>query len=262
MKPILRTCLLLGIVCGWTTQSNAQVHTKSMVLDASSAVILPELGAVIKLENDSLVVGMVMPEDQRAEAYREVDLQEGDRLLMCNGKRVSKPEDLHAILDSVEVGGMIKLGLRREGHLQLASFSKADPKDLPGTMIMKQETAGPDGTIEKRISIGGGQAEGTVMVLDGGFVVGKGENGPYVLALLPGHEKKISGDLPQEGDLVLSINGELDTNIEAFQALYDEIPIGEKITVKLSRNGEELTATYLKSKLEGAGRMMIKTSRQ
>ena len=178
---------------------------------------------------------------------------------MCNGKRVSKPEDMHAILDALEIGDTIKLGLRRDGHLQLASFSKADPKDLPGTMTMSKETDGSSGMIEKRVTVGGGQGGGTVLVLDGGLVVAKGENGPYVLALLPGHEEKISGDMPREGDLILSINGELDTNLEAFQALYDEIPLGDKVTVKLSRNGEELTATYVKAKLEAGGQMMIQT---
>lgn len=237
----------------------AEGKMRTMTLDASNAMLLQEFGAVVQIENDTLVVTMVMPAEKRAAAYRDVDIMEGDRLLMCNGKRVRGVGDLRSAIDSLEAGAMIKLGLHREGRLSLARYKKADPEDLPGRMMMMKQETGPGGAVQKSISFSSdGSDAQTVMVLDGGLVVGPGENGPVVMALLPNAAETLSGDMPQEGDRIVSINGEVDSNMKAFQELYDGIPDGEKITVEFERDGKRHTATYVKSPLKTGGAVRIK----
>jgi S1-C subfamily serine protease len=236
----------------------AQAQTKTMKLDASQAMLLPEFGAMVVLENDTLTIDMITPAEQRSAAYKELDLRKGDQILMCNGKRVIEIEQLRGMVDSIEVGGAIKLGLRRDGHLQIVSYAKADPANLPGRMVMMKQESGPGGMIKKTVSFGGGDSgEGTVMVLDGGLLIGPGKDGPVVMAMLPDAAKKISGEMPMEGDMILSINGELDTNMQAFQELYDSFPDGEKITIKFERDGKQYTATYVKAPLETGNRKTI-----
>lgn len=233
-------------------------QSKTKTVDASEVMLLPELGAMIELDQDTLTVTMVMPPDDRKAAYKEVDLQEGDRLLMCNGKRIASIEQLRSLIDSLATGTTVKLGLRRDGALRMASYSKGNPDDLPKRMMMVTQAEGPGGD-EKVVSIGGGDSEeGQLMVLDGGIVIGKGEAGLEIVAMLPGATDKLTGEMPAKGDILVGINGNLDHNVAAFNQLYESIPDGDKIIVTFKRDGKTMTASYTKAPTEHGGRMIIR----
>jgi len=94
------------------------------------------------------------------------------------------------------------------------------------------------------------------VVLDGGLLVGPSDEGLKVIAMLPFASERITGEMPAEGDLIVSVNGEKESEIEAFQAAYDKIADGEMITVIFEREGKQYTATYEKSAMK-SGQMMI-----
>ena len=108
------TALALLAVLLWAPESGAQVVIRkgqtadSTVrmerFDATRVVLLPELGAVITVEGKDLVVSRVMPAERRPEAYRSVDLQAGDRVLLLNGKRVRGIPPLRESYDALGTG--------------------------------------------------------------------------------------------------------------------------------------------------------------
>lgn len=239
--------------------SAQKVQTKTMTFDADATVFINEIAGIVQLENDTLVLTMVAPPDHRADDYKEVDLKKGDRLLMCNGKRLKDIATLRQIIEEAEPGDKIKFGIVRDGHMALTSFPKGDPESMGGQMVMMTTEIDDGGAgMEKTISIGGGGGiDGTVIVLDGGIIVSSGQDGPIVLALMPDASEHLKGTMPKEGDRILSINGEIDSNMQALQALYDKIPEGEEITVKFERDGEKHSTTYVKTALTGGGQMII-----
>lgn len=157
-RGIMRTALgaVLGALLLSTapTLAEAQVIIKqtkkdttirmTMTFDASKAMIIPEVGGIIMLDGKELRVDRVQPVESRKEAYRAVDLREGDHVLLVNGKRVKSIEALREAYDGAATGGEIKLGLQRGQELLSVAFPKADPKDLPGVRVIRKE--GKDGS--------------------------------------------------------------------------------------------------------------------
>ena len=224
-----------------------------MTMSADEVVVINELGAIARLMNDTLTIEMIDPPDRRADAYKDVDLKQGDKILMCNGKRITGIDSFRSLFDNIAVGETVKFGIVRDGHLALASFPKSEMSaNEPGTMIIRQ-TIGGDGNSEQSSWTGGGE----IMILDGGLLIGSGDGGLNIIEILPVANEKITGDKPQKGDRLLSINGELDTNISELQKLYDEIADGETITIIFERDGTKHTATYVKAPLQSDGTITI-----
>jgi S1-C subfamily serine protease len=247
----LFTKVALIVILAHATGLTQKMETRTMMFDPESTVIIPGLGAIVELTDDTLTVSMIPPAGQRPEIYREVDIQPNDRILMANGRRLRTIADLRGLLDSLETGTVIKLGLARDGRMMMASFARADDSAPGGPMMIKRTIGGSGQTTEKVMSFGGhGGVEGTVAVLDAGLIIGPAEGSLKVVALLPQASERIKGEVPAEGDLIISVNDNIDTDIQAFQAVYDDIPDGETVTVIFEREGKRHTATYVKTAMK------------
>jgi S1-C subfamily serine protease len=250
---------LLIAVAGATVVLGQHTETRTMVMDASTTIFVNELGAMIQASGDTLTIEMIMPADQRHADYKDVDLKKGDRILMCNGKKLEDIASLRELIDSLEYGETIKFGVIRDGQMMMASFPKADPSKLGGRMMMMQVEDDGTGEVKKTMTLGGpGGVEGTVVVLDGGLILAPGEESLKVVALMPFAADKISGEMPAEGDLIVSVNDVKETDAAGFQAEYDKIADGETVTVVFSRDGKQHTATYEKSPMQSRQMMIEK----
>ncbi len=256
LKLFMKVTLIVLLV--HATGLAQKIATRTITFDDESAMIIPGLGALVEMDGDTLKVAMIPPAEQRPEAYREVDIQANDRILMANGKRLRVIADLRTLLDSLETGAAIKLGIARDGRMMMASFARADDSAPGGPMMIKKTVDGSGQMTQKVMSFGGhGGIEGTVAVLDAGLIIGPAEAGLKVVALLPHASERISGEMPAEGDLVISVNNNIETDIQAFQSTYDDIPDGDTVTVVFERDGERHTATYVKSPMT-SGETIIK----
>jgi len=260
IRSISIALFLVLLFCAAGAAPAQEPRTKTVVVSPDEASILPGIGAIIRIKDSALVVEMIPGPDNRDEKFKSVDLKKGDVVLMCNGKRVETCAELNDLVGDVQVGDKVKLGIRRNGAMMITSFEKVESSGQPVMMTTTMGAPGPATGNKKVVQIGDpGAPDGTVLVLDGGLIIGHGDNGPMpvVVALMPDAADKIEGDMPRVGDEIVSINGNIDTNIAAFEEWYSSLPEGEDIKIFFKRGDEDMTCTYTKSKLP-SGSMMIK----
>ena len=110
--------------------------------DSETSFILFELMAVMS-ESDSVVsVSKIIPGQVKSTDSVEVDLEEGDVILMANGRRIAGVKDLHEIYDNLQAGEPFRLGIRRGRETFMRSVFKLDPEKMKGNglIIRRSET--------------------------------------------------------------------------------------------------------------------------
>ncbi|UCE24466.1 MAG: PDZ domain-containing protein [Candidatus Zixiibacteriota bacterium] len=219
--------------------SGTQKHR--MVLSPDQVVMLNELGGVLVFENDSLKV-LIEPTSasQRMAAYRDVDLRQGDVVVMINGKRFKSAEEANGILNSLAIGEEIKLAVRRDGSIRMVSFPKADPDKLEGPQLMvKTASCGPGETME---------VVGDLSLM----LIGK-ENQVRVDEILPGGTSTIPGMTLQKGDIITVCNGTSVTSPAQFAELIAGLSVGDQINLTVTRGDETVEMAFAKPEAtEGA----------
>ncbi len=117
--------------------------------DPTTTLVLSELGAIVKSDEEtgSLAVEMVVDDDP------EVDIEEGDAILMVNGERVRSIAALREAYEGVAEGEEVKLALKRDERRFLAAFSRQ-----PGDGFTSVSSSG-GGTRVLRMGSGGGDIE-------------------------------------------------------------------------------------------------------
>ena len=99
---IAKLLMTLAAVTCSTVTLQAQSHSKSIQMEAGDIkgqpYTLDELGAVVVHNARGMQVLFVMEPDMRPEAYKEVDLQAEDLILMANGKKLASIGGIGAIL--------------------------------------------------------------------------------------------------------------------------------------------------------------------
>jgi len=132
---------------------------------------LNELGAIIMLKDDSVVVEFVMPEENRPKAYKEIDIRKNDKILMVNGKKIKLPADIDEIYTELDIGDDVKLGVRRDGDLMIITYKKADPETMPKRKMMKLSVEDDGEGLVKKIT----DENGNVHIIEGDSVEINGE---------------------------------------------------------------------------------------
>lgn len=223
---------------------------------------LGELGAVIVDNGREIKFLHVMPADNRPKAYKDVDVQAGDVILMCNGKRLKTLKELEEAYKATAVGAEFKMGVRRKEERFIVSFAKADPKDLP-KMVMQMATtggqaSGGSGVKMQRFTFGGpGQDAGDVAPLLGiGLIIGKKDNVFKIVGVMP---NAAAADLKQD-DIVESFNGEKIKSTQQLSDMYEKLAVGDKIELQYKRGDKTMQASLTKK--EAQGRMMIRSNSQ
>ena len=240
----------------------AQVFIKKSGPGEGEIFFLNELSAIVTDEDGTIKVEHAMPGDQRPEGYRDLDLKQGDEILMINAKRVKKAKDLENIYNEIKVGEEIKLGIRRGEEMFILKFNKIDPEKLPKRQLMIQKAEVGEGESSKgkkvttrRIKIE--NPDGKVKILMGtGIVIKETENQVEIEKLIPELNEHMGNLGLKEGDTIVSVNREKIKTLKEFTTAYDKIKVGDDVQIVTQRGDKQVDFKYTKPKEEG--RIVIK----
>lgn len=226
-------CLSTALIAAQTAQ--LEIEGQPFVLD--------EFGAVIA-EHDGIVEVqmMVLPEDQRAAAYRKVDLRKGDQIIMINGKRARTAADLEAAYNDLKTGDKITLAIKRDQARMMISFPKADPEKQGARVMIR--TAPPG-------------AENATPILSLGILVTETDGKIEIVDALPtppGFPEQIKFN---KGDIIAKLQGQPVTSVSDFEERYNAIETGEEVTIEKRNGGDVNEFSFVKPEAP-QGRMMIK----
>jgi S1-C subfamily serine protease len=212
---------------------------------------LGELGAVVVDDGKEIKFLHIAPADMRPKAYKDLDVQAGDVVLMCNGKRLKTLKELEAAYNETAVGAEFKMGVRRQEERFIVSFAKADPKDLPKMVMQMATTGGPasGGVKMQRFTFGGpGQDAGDVAPLLGiGLIIGKKDSVFKIVGIMP---NAAQGDFKQD-DIIESFNGEKIKSTQQLSEMYDKLAVGAKIELQYRRDDKIMQTSLTKPEVKG-----------
>jgi hypothetical protein len=253
-KPGLILIIVIGIVLLSSSLFAAPPEEQEITLEGDvSSYFLPELGAAILFQDQKLSVVFITPPEQRPEGYGDVDLQQGDIILMANGKKMASTDDIQKMHDAVEIGEIIKFGIKRDKSMMMISFEKADPKDLPQVQMMistQDDDDDPlgesDGKVIKSKTMSG---LGDIVMMDEVGLLFMQDGNQTVLNSIT-HElaENLTGVKPAPDDVLKSIQGKTFTSLKECRAIYEKIPIGEKVELVFTHGGKEASASFEKQK--------------
>lgn len=92
---------------------------------------IPELGAIVVEKEGKLTVAHIIPSANRPKEYANVDLLQDDLILMVNGKKIQKTEEIKSLYEKLKTGEIFKMGISRNNQMLMVSLQKADIKNLP-----------------------------------------------------------------------------------------------------------------------------------
>jgi S1-C subfamily serine protease len=233
-KALFYALLLPGLMIS-VARGEHPDSTRTFQAVTAESFLVGELGGLVIADGKALIVRFVSPPANRKAPYKEVDLREGDVVLMVNGKRVKSVNELKAAYGVIAVGAEVKVGLERGKEMIIVAFPKADPKDLPQMKLMVQRGPG-DGTELF-------PAVGVSMAQKGKRVV--------VQEVLPIETSAVRTLDVKAGDVILSLNGWAVTSLKAYTEKFDAIPVGAPVEWKTERDGRQLTISFARPKPMG-----------
>ncbi len=266
MKRAFAVITLMTMIAIPTITANAQTFVSRSDSAAGNIVGEPfnlgELGAVVVDDGKEIKFLHIAPADMRPKAYKDLDVQADDVVLMCNGKRLKTLKELEAAYKETAVGAEFKMGVRRKEERFIVSFTKADPKDLPKMEMQMATTGGPasgGGSVKmQRFTFGGpGQDAGDVAPLLGlGLIIGKKDNAFKIVGVMP---NAAPADLKQD-DIIESFNGEKIKSTQQLSEMFEKLAVGAKIELQYKRGDKTMHASLTKK--ESQSRMMIRSNNQ
>lgn len=244
--------VIVGVVVAQAAPTMKMVTIGGDGMDGSA--MIGELGALIFEKDSTLTVEHVMDAAQRPKAYKDVDLQKGDVILMVNGKRTHTADDFTTVLDSLTAGDDIKLGIKRDKAMQIVSFKRAAPEDLPKIKMVTQSMPGGGegddqggGKMTITRTEGGAGPDEVAVLAGSGLIFRQEGDAVVVLAVIPDAKSTLSGAEAKAGDRILKINDQKVTDPLMLQRAFDAIEVGTKVNLVMSRDGKEFTASFDKS---------------
>lgn len=256
MKTIVR--LFLTVVMGIAIQDTA---TSQVVAISGESFRIPELSASLTTEEDEVRVAFAMPVDVRLKQYREVDIEQGDVILYLNGKRIKSIGDFKEKYETLEIGDVVQIGLRRGDDRFISSFDKAHPEDLPqmATRVSVgggEEGEGPAG-ISRSFTLGP-EAQGAVPVIGLGALLKDSEEGVRVIAKIAVPGGETSGIELKQGDVVSKLNDKEIESVSQLTDLYDQIETGQDVRLEYKRDDKPMSGSFVKQAVRG--NVMIRTN--
>ncbi|MEZ5358116.1 MAG: PDZ domain-containing protein [Candidatus Zixiibacteriota bacterium] len=252
---ILLFCFSIGV----------HAEKKSMVRTFNAGeggiFMIPELGAMVTKEEKTLKVIDVMPEDMRPKGYQKVDIQNGDELLMLNGKKVTSVEELEKVYPEIKEGENVQFGIRRDKKMMMISYVRGG-KEIGANMQVMTIDAGAAGG-GKFTQTGGnmninltGDVENMHPALELGLLFGQENDQVVILQVLPNNGDIFPADAVHDKDIVTKLNGKPIKTLDEFRAAYGDIKAGEKLEFTFKRGGDESAVAIAKP--AGGQMQMIK----
>lgn len=240
--------LMAAVILSLPQIGIAEKAERRIKVEPGDIVIIDGIGAVIEKDGDGPVIRMVPPPEQRAKGYQAVDVAEGDIILMINGKRVATPADVRIVIDSLEVGDEIKMGVKRGREMLIVSLPKAEAS--PGMVRQIVMTAGGEdseggegGVVREVVTVGGG----AVPVIDAALLLADNDGVLEVAALIDNLVENIDGYVPQAGDRITAVQGTEVSSVEDFQNVLAELEAGSEVEITCFDGKEQHTFRFTRT---------------
>ena len=207
-------------------------------LDPTTSILFAELGAIAEVaEEDAseIKIGTVLPAQVRPDANLEIDIEQGDQILMMNGERVESIGGLREMYEALEDGDEIKLALKRGDRRFLVGFAKA-PADGSGVVVRRRQAAG-GGTAVRVMSSGGDVA----LLHEARAVLGEQE-GEVRVAGLMGESAELGG-----GDVIVAVNGTEVSSLAEYRETYEALEVGSALSLTVRRGEQTLEVELTKA---------------
>ncbi|HOP07494.1 MAG TPA: PDZ domain-containing protein [candidate division Zixibacteria bacterium] len=233
-------CLIAGSV-------GAQVKGMKTITisDPGQTAMIPEMAALLLVKDSILEVIKINPPDQRPEKYQDVDLQKGDQIIMANGKRIHDGVELTTLLDGLQPGEMIKLGIKRNGQMRMVSFEKGAPEDLPQQVMVMTMSTDSSGAVSQNIQVMGNSDSKAEVITELGLLLVQKDKSVKVADLMS-EINGIADSLPvQEGDIIKTISGKEVSSLEIFKTEFGKIKTGEEIALDIQRGDQVIKAVII-----------------
>lgn len=257
MQGKILIALFLAVVFFISQPIPAQVFIKKAGPDEADIFFLNELSAIITDKEGTITVEHAMPAEQRPEEYRQIDLKQGDKILMVNAKRMKSVKDFENIYNTVEVGDEIKVGVQRGEEMFILSFNKVDPEKLPERKIMIRKSEPGDSKAGDTKVVYSNQLkisnpDGNVKVLmEAGLILSEKQNVVKIDKVIPDKMKGLADLDIKEGDIILKLNGNKIKSLDHFSKTYDKIKVGEEIILVTEREKKEINNKFKKPEAKG-----------
>ncbi len=234
--------------------SAAEPERKSLSIKATDGVVMiDELGAVLIYKDGTLSVQYPGEAGSRPEKYREVDLKEGDQLLMINGSKITTLDRFESNYEIIEAGSDVKLGIRRDGDMMIITFPKAEEGELPEKRMMMVTM---EGDSDSDISITeldgsdhvviGAEAEEIVPLIELGLILSETEHGLEVSDVMPNLRDATNAKEIVKGDRLVSINDIKITSSDEYGDVFDSLKPGDEVQFVFSHEGKNVGFTHIK----------------
>ena len=236
--------ILIGITLSPAQKTVVHKDSSNVVLQSGGTMFdIPELAALASQDGDRILVGNVMDASMRAKGYEKIDIQAGDIIMMANGKRMEKLEDLQQLYNDAKIGETIKLGIKRGEDMMIASFDKADPATLPKHKMVIRQSGGED-----MLAIG-----------SVGLMLGTMGKDIVITDIMDNAKEALPGADIKEGDVVQKLNGEKIASFKDLSARFQKLAVGDNVEFVTVRAGKTHTIKFKKQEDKGGMKIIRKT---
>ena len=205
---------------------------------------IPELSAMIAENGGGVTIDRIMEPAMRAKGYEQTEVKEGDMILMVNGKKISTLSVLKELYNSASTGSTMKLGIKRNDEMMIASFVKADPSTMPHMRMMISKDDEGDFLGIPQVGL---------------RFTSKGKD-VVIKEVLPNAATVLQGVDVKEGDVVTALNASPIKSFKVFETLYQKIRVGDRVEMTVGRGDKTMKIVF--SKPENNGRVMIRRERK
>jgi len=213
-------------------------------------VFISELGAMLKSTDGKLTVTQIEPEEQRSKEYKDVDLQNGDAVIMINGTRIKSSDDFNELYMQLESGEIVKLGISRDGDLMIVSFEKGEAGEQPEkqmVMMSIDPSAPPDSNVQRTVIRMNPSDAPVAILMEAGVMLKETDDGLVADQVFPTYPDTYTGDKIEVGDRFISIDGKKVSNTDDLRDVFDNANSGAKLDIVLKRGSDLLGGTISKS---------------
>ncbi len=230
---------------------------KVIKFEKGSVFIIGELGSIITVDEEGLLVQIAGDKENRKEEFRDVDLRDNDRIFMLNGKGIKEIQELEDGYLAIGESEDIELGIKRDGIMTIVSFTKAASGELPKMHVITRTENGNIGSIH---SDGGKMnieftdsegSEGLIPVIEAGLIIAEKDHQVVVKMLLPNGAEMMGKSKLEENDIILSLQGKNISSSKQFSRIFSGIPAGAVVDLEFSRDGKTGAISFEKQEIKG-----------
>lgn len=228
LKLTILICPLLTIL----PQISEARQAQTMSFDATTSLMLAEFQAMLTFEEETISVAMRLG---RGESTPGVDrLEQGDIILMMNGKRATDIEGLREMYDAINADEEIKIGVRRgEERFILTAIKGAVPEGNGMRMVMNFDDDG--------------SGERPVISQSLGLLLADEDENVVIQRLIPPMMPEPLKGLGIQGYSITEFNGQKPESAAWLLEQSDAVAIGEEITITFEKDGDEQSITFTKA---------------